>query len=116
MNRSGIAEKPLVIGNGAILANGTETLTQGTAPEVWAGDPAVGVDPGSASLQTATPRNAGDVNLAPTPLQRMIEEILDPLALHKRPVKEWRSLYKSFFAFFGPNGGADETERRSEER
>ena len=43
----------------------------------------------------------------------MIQEILDPLALHKRPVKEWRSLYKSFFAFFAPDGSADETERKA---
>ncbi len=44
----------------------------------------------------------GEVNVTLTPLQRMIQEILDPLALHKRPVKEWRSLYKSWFAFFAP--------------
>jgi hypothetical protein len=113
MNRSGIAEQPLVIGSGAILANGTETFIQGTAPAVWAGDPAVVVDGGRAPLQSPTPGNAGDVNFTLTPLQRMIEETLDPRALHKRPVKEWRSLYKSFFAFFGPNGGADETERKA---
>jgi hypothetical protein len=113
MNLLGIAEESLVIGSGAILANGTETFTQGIAPEVWAGDPAMVEDGGRAPLQTAAPGNGGDVKLTLTPLQRMIEELLDPLALHKRPVKEWRSLYQSFFAFFGPNGGADETERKA---
>src|SRR5664279_4232972 len=112
MNLSGIAEESLVIGRSAILANGTETFIQGTAPAVWAGDPAVGMDGGRAPLQSPTPGNAGDVNLTLTPLQRVIEELLDPRALHKRPMKEWRSLYKSFFAFFGPNGGANETERK----
>jgi hypothetical protein len=113
MSRSGIAEESPVIGSGAILANGTETFIQGTAPAVWAGDPAVGMDGGRAPLQSPTPGNAGDVNLTLTPLQRVIEELLDPRALHKRPVKEWRSLYRSFFAFFGPNGGANETERKA---
>jgi hypothetical protein len=48
-----------------------------------------------------------------TALQQLIHEILDPQVLQVRSVKEWRRLYKSFFAIFAPDGCADETEKRA---
>jgi hypothetical protein len=58
MNRSGSVGKPLVIESDATLANGTEAPVQGTTAETL----------------------AGDVNVTLTPLQRMVEEILEPLS------------------------------------
>ena len=71
------------------------------------------MDARATAVHTGKPDDGGEVNVTLSPFQRMIQEILNPLAVHKRPVKEWRSLYKSFFAFFTPNGGADETERKA---
>ena len=78
-----------MIESDATLANGTEAPVQGATAETL----------------------AGDVNVTLTPLQRIVEEILEPLAVGRRTVKEWRSLYRAFFAFFAPEGGADEAER-----
>ena len=96
---------------GDLLANGAEAPLQGLTAATLASDPAVGVDGGRAPLQTARHGDAGDANVTLTPLQRMIEQILEPLALGRRTVKEWRSLYRAFLFFFAPEGGADDTER-----
>lgn len=102
-----------MVGVGAILSGGTEKPVESTTAEVLPGSGAVHSDSSGVASQTGKPSDCEDVKVTLTPLQRMIQTILDPLALHRRTAKEWRSLYKSFFAFFAPNGGADEMERKS---
>jgi hypothetical protein len=102
-----------MIGTGAGLAGTAERPEEGTAAEVLTGSGAVCLAVGAVPSQASKPGECGYATITPTPLQRMIQEILDPLALQKRPVKEWRNLYKSFFAFFAPNGVGDETERKA---
>jgi hypothetical protein len=48
-----------------------------------------------------------------SPLQRIVGEILDPLAFGHRTTKDWRRLYRSFFGFFATGGQADEVERKA---
>lgn len=62
----------------------------------------------TASGQSASAKPA---EVALTPLQVLIHQILDPQRMSKRPVKEWRSLYRAFFEHFSPTGKADELER-----
>lgn len=113
MKRAGFAGKPLAIGLGAVLTGGLETAVESTAAEVMPSSDAGYLDVGGAAPQTAKPGDWGGIELTLTPLQRMIQDILDPLALETRAVREWRNLYRSFFSFFAPNGAADETERRA---
>jgi hypothetical protein len=113
MNHLGFARKPLALGIGAILTGGTDGPVETTTREVLTGSGGVYLAANGVAAQNARPGDCGEVKDPLSPLQRMIQEILDPVALHKRPVKEWRSLYKSFFAFFAPNGDADETERKA---
>ena len=113
MNLVTFAGDPLVFERGASHPEGVEALSQAATAEVWRWDASKEVDEVRAVPQTAESEDAGEISFSLTPLQRMIQEILDPLALPKRPVKEWRNLYKSFIAFFAPDGGADETERKA---
>ena len=113
MNRLGFAGKPLVIGIGAVLTGGVEKPIESTTATVRPGGGLVCVAAGGVLSQPAAPCDRGEATITLAPLQRTIQEILDPLALHTRPIKEWRGLYKSFFGFFAPNGAADETERRA---
>ncbi|MGO9199982.1 MAG: hypothetical protein ACLQM8_05515 [Limisphaerales bacterium] len=113
MNCLGIGGKPLVLGIGAILTAGAEAPLESTTGEALKGSGVVCAPAGGDAPHNAGPRGGGEAKAALTRLQQMLREILDPLALQDRPVKEWRSLYKSFFAFFAPNGSADETERRA---
>ena len=111
MNRLSLAGKPLVIGLGAVLTGGAEEPAESLTAEVL---PAAEVARAQASGHASPPPNPPDAGAVRVPLSRlqgMIREILDPLALPARPVKEWRGLYKSFFDFFAPEGGADEAER-----
>ena len=58
------------------------------------------------------PRFEGDlVPGTATHLQDLIQAILEPVALAQRPVKEWRSLYRAFFAWFSSDGGAPQEDR-----
>src|SRR5689334_9844993 len=108
MNGLGIARHPMASGTGAILA-GVET----TRSEAMKGADVLRLATSCAAIPNPGPRDGSAVEATLTALQQMIREILDPLALQKRSVKEWRSLYKSFFAFFASDGGADETERKA---
>ncbi len=64
-------------------------------------------------FEPETPASCDLLNVTLTPLQELIHEVLDPLALPKRRTKEWRRLHRSFFAFFAPEGPADEAERKA---
>jgi len=102
-----------VIGLGAVQTGGLEKPVESTTAEVMPSSGVGYLDAGGVAPQTAGPGDWGEIKLTLTPLQRTIQDILDPLALETRVVKEWRSLYQSFFAFFARNGGADETERKA---
>ena len=80
---------------------------ESTTATVRPGSGLVCVAAGSVVSQPAAPGDRGEAAITLAPLQKTIQEILDPVALHTRPVKEWRGLYKSFFGFFAPNGAAD---------
>jgi hypothetical protein len=108
-----LVEKPPGISVGALLACSAERRVEGTARVVATGSGAVHLGVEEVACQTTKADDCADAKISPTSLQRMIQEILDPLALQKRPVKEWRSLYKSFFGFFDLNGVADETEKKA---
>ena len=66
---------------------------------------------GGATLQCIKAEDSCDIDLALTPLQRLIEEVLQPVALGRRTAREWRRLYRAFVAFFDDDGDADESER-----
>jgi hypothetical protein len=113
MNRAGFAEKPPAIGIGPFVTGGTDRPIEDTTTKILTGDGTAYLAVAGKASQSAEPSNWGGVQVTLTLLQRMIQEILDPLALPQRPVKEWRSLYRLFFAFFAPNGRADEMERKA---
>ena len=113
MKSLGFAGQPMVFESGTSYVKRGEALAQAATIAVRRGGPWEGVDEARSLPQAANGGDAGDICVSLTPLQRMIREVLDPLALHKRPVKEWRSLYKYYFAFFAPDGSADETERKA---
>lgn len=111
MNRLGFAGNPLVMERTVVPTGGTEKPVESTLAELFPGKGIVYSQAGGITCPVPKPDRWGEANVTLTPLQRMIQEILDPLALHQRSVKEWRSLYKSWFAWFAPQGNADETER-----
>ena len=113
MKQLGIVGEPLVPGKRAILAASTQRFAENLRTEVREpGSEAHSPADGVAAPKSGPPDN-GEVNVQLTLLQRMIQEILDPLSLPRRSVKDWRRLYKTFFAFFAPDGSADKTEREA---
>src|SRR5215831_9149803 len=108
MNDLVILEEPLVLGPGATQRMGAERPVDSTAATV-------GKEGGAVKLPVSVSGsgNGSEVKASLTALQQMVQEILDPLVLPRRPVREWRRLYRAFFAFFAPDGSADQTERKA---
>src|SRR5690242_19139126 len=113
MNSLGFAEDSQASGIGAVLTGVTKGPVESATSQLLARDGEAYLAGGKVASQIAGPGDRSEVKITLTPLQKMIQEILDPLALPKRPVKEWRNHYKTFFAFFAPGGDADETERKA---
>jgi hypothetical protein len=102
MNGFGIA----IAGSAGTKTPLEATQAAGLEGSIDARLPGLGTDPDDGGSHCPVAVSA-DLTL----LQQMIVEILDSAALQRRPVKEWRRLYRSFFAFFEPNGSADAGER-----
>jgi hypothetical protein len=113
MNCLDLVGKPPGIGAGALLPGSAERRIEGATAQVVTGIGTVQLGVEAMPCHTAKAVDGGEAKITTSSLQRMIQEILDPPALQRRSVKEWRGLYKSFFTFFALNGVGDETEREA---
>ena len=96
-----------------MLASSAGKPVEATTADILPGDCSAYEAASGVASEAAKPGSCGEFQAGVTPIQSLIQEVLDPIALPRRTVREWRGLYKSFFTFFAPDGDADETERKA---